>query len=344
MKRKILITGGAGFIGYHLARHLLGSSTARLVLVDNLFRGQMDSALKELLKNPRVTFLNLDLTDLRVYVRLGSGYDHVYHLAAVNGTGIFYEMPHEVMRINTATVLYFLEWFRKKNSHGKILFTSSNEAYAGGLSSFGQLPIPTPENVPLVISDTYNPRWTYAGTKVLGELFMIHYAQMYNLRGIIVRPHNFYGPRAGYNHVIPELALRIASRMDPFPVYGATDTRSFCYIDDAIRAMVLLMESSVTDQRPIETVHIGVEEETPIRELADTLFKVAGWRPKKLVIHPAPAGSVARRRGDITKIKKLVGWSRNVSLEDGLLNTYKWYVLNPKKGHKDKDKGTKVFV
>lgn len=342
MRQKILITGGAGFIGYHLARHLLGTSTAKIILVDNLFRGRMDTALKELLKNPRVTFLNLDLTDPRAYLRLGLGYDHVYHLAAVNGTGIFYDMPHEVMRINTATVLYFLEWFRKKNARGKILFTSSNEAYAGGLSSFGQLPIPTPENVPLVIADTYNPRWTYAGTKLLGELFMIHYAQMYKLRGVVVRPHNFYGPRAGYNHVIPELSLRIARRVEPFPIYGATDTRSFCYIDDAVRAMALLMESPKTDTQPIETVHIGVAEETLIRDLVETLFDIAKWRPKKLTIHEAPKGSVARRRGDVQKIKNLVGWVGEVPLREGLKSTFAWYLAHPDKTVKNEK--VKVFV
>lgn len=342
MKQKILITGGAGFIGYHLARHLLAVSSARLVLVDNLFRGRMDADLKALLKNPRTTFLNLDLTDPRAYLRLGIGYDEVYHLAAVNGTGIFYELPHEVMRINTATVFFFLEWFRKKNPRGKIMFTSSNEAYAGGLSSFGKLPIPTPESVPLVIADTYNPRWTYAGTKLLGELFMIHYARMYNFRGVIVRPHNFYGPRAGYNHVIPELACRIVSRADPFPVYGATDTRSFCYIEDAVRAIRLLMESNATDKQPIETVHIGVQTETPIRELVHALFDVAGWKPKKLDIHPSPVGSVARRCGDVRKIKNLVGWTGEVSLMEGLRRTYEWYVRNPQK--KITEKGTKVFV
>ncbi len=342
MRRKILITGAAGFIGYHLASFLLENSRDRLVLVDNLFRGRMDEEFKALMKDPRVQFLNLDLTNPAAYLRLGRGYAHVYHLAAVNGTGIFYEMPHEVMRINTATVLYFLEWFRKKNSLGKILFTSSNEAYAGGLSAFGQLPIPTPENVPLVISDTYNPRWTYAGTKVLGELFMIHYAQMYQFRGIVVRPHNFYGPRAGYNHVIPELSLRIASRTEPFPIFGATDTRSFCYIDDAVRAMVMLMESTKTDGHPIETVHIGVDEETLIRDLADMLFEVAHWKPKKLLIHGAPKGSVARRRGNVQKIKNLVGWERGVSLQEGLGRTYAWYADHPNK--KLSSERTKVFV
>ena len=193
-----------------------------------------------------------------------------------------------------------------------------------------------------MIADTYNPRWTYAGTKLLGELFLIHYAQHYKFRGVIVRPHNFYGPRAGYNHVIPELSLRIAQRIDPFPIYGATDTRSFCYIDDAVTAMVLLMESPKTDIQPIETVHIGTAEETPIRTLVDTLFDVAGWQPKKLDIHEAPKGSVARRRGDVQKIKKLVGWGADVPLRDGLKHTFAWYSAHP--DTKMKNEKVKIFV
>ena len=255
---KILITGGAGFIGYHLARHLIETTDSEIVLVDNFLRGKMDHDFEELVKNPRIQLLNLDLTDLSSYEKLGSGYSHVYHLAAINGTKLFYEIPHEVLRINALTLIYMLDWFAKKNHDGKFCFTSSNEAYAGGLNAFGVLPIPTPEKVPLVIDDPYNPRWSYGSTKLVGELFVIHYAKAYNFRALIVRPHNFYGPRAGYDgHVIPDFCGRIAAHIDPFPVYGADDTRTFCYIDDAVRAMRMLMDSDKTDGQPIETVHIG---------------------------------------------------------------------------------------
>src|SRR3989344_2102346 len=244
--KKILITGGAGFIGYHLSLRLLEAygEDAELVLVDNLQRGKMDEDMKRLLRDPRVKFVSLDLTDQAAYPKLGNGYAHVYHLAAVNGTKWFYEMPHETLRINTLTLVYMLEWFRKENKEGKFCFTSSNEAYAGGLNAFGILPIPTPEKVPLVIDDTYNPRWSYASTKLIGELFVINYAKMHNFRALIVRPHNFYGPRAGYKgHVIPDFCERIAARVDPYPIFGADDTRTFCYIDDAVRAIAMLMNS-----------------------------------------------------------------------------------------------------
>lgn len=327
---KILITGGAGFIGCHLAKHLLGKEDdLEVVLVDNLQRGKIDDDFQKILDDKRVKFLTLDLTDQNSYKELGNGYDHVYHLAAVNGTKFFYEMPHEVLRINTLSLVYMLEWFRKENKEGKFCFTSSNEAYAGGLIAFNQLPVPTPEKVPLVIEDTYNPRWSYAGTKLTGELFVINYAKMYNFRALLVRPHNFYGPRAGYKgHVIPDFCERIAARVDPFPIYGADDTRTFCYITDAVRAMQMLMDSPKTDSQPIETVHIGDAEEITIKNLAERMFQVVGWKPKSLEIKNGPPGSVKRRLADTTKLRNLTGWAPEVTLLEGLKTTYEWYGRN----------------
>lgn len=326
---RILITGGAGFIGCHLGRHLLAEQDAELVFVDNLQRGKMDEEFEGLITEPRVKFLNLDLTNPAVYSRLGNGYDHVYHLAAINGTRFFYQMPHEVLRINTLTLVYMLEWFRRENREGKFCFTSSNEVYTGTLSAFGQLPIPTPENVPLVIEDPYNPRWSYAATKLAGELFVVHYSAKYNFRALIVRPHNFYGPRAGYDHVIPEFSRRIAKRVDPFPIYGADETRTFCHISDAVRAMQMLMDSPKTDGQPIETVHIGDIEEITMQDLAEKLFIISGWRPQSLDIKNSPPGSVKRRRADITKLKELVDWQPEVPLDQGLKQTYEWYLAHP---------------
>ncbi|MEK7169286.1 MAG: GDP-mannose 4,6-dehydratase [Patescibacteria group bacterium] len=332
MAKKILITGGSGFIGLHLANHLLENTEAEIVLVDNMRKGKIDEDFERLLKNPRVKLLILDLTDLASYEKLGSGYDHVYHLAAVNGTKYFYEIPHEVLRINTLTLIYMLDWFAKFNHEGKFCFTSSNEAYAGGLNAFGVLPIPTPEKVPLVIEDPYNPRWSYASTKLIGELFVIHYAKMFNFRALVVRPHNFYGPRAGYKgHVIPDFSERIAAHVDPFPIYGADDTRTFCYISDAVRAMRLLMESPKTDGQPIETVHIGDFEEIDMKGLAEKLFEVTGWRPKSLDIKNGPPGSVKRRLADVSKLQALTGWKPEIPLKEGLKMTYDWYAAHPEK-------------
>jgi len=325
--KKILITGGAGFVGYHLAK-ALAEKSYNIVLVDNLFRSSKDRDLLDLLARDSVTFIEADLTKYSEWEgKLKEPFDYVYHLAAVNGTGLFYEMPEEVLRINLLTTLNALEWMRSYNKEGKILFTSSNEAYAGARESFGFLPYPTPENVPLVIPDISNPRWSYAGTKLIGEQLFIHYANKYKFRMSIVRPHNFYGPRAGYKHVIPELLLRAHAKTDPFPVYGYDDKRSFCYIDDAIKAMILVMESERTDN---QIYHIGSHEERKIRGLVEAIFKLVGWRPKDIHIKDSPPGSVKRRLPDISKIKATTSWEPETPFEEGLRKTYKWYISNLK--------------
>ena len=142
---KILITGGAGFIGYHLTK-LLAEQGHEVVIVDNFFRSEKDEDLSSLIEMPNVKMIEADLTDKASWDELGSGYDYVYHLVGINGTKLFYEIPQEVLRIGVSTTMNVLEWFRTKNNmpNAKILYTSSNEAYASALEAFGKLPIPTP--------------------------------------------------------------------------------------------------------------------------------------------------------------------------------------------------------
>lgn len=326
---KILITGGTGFIGYHLTKKLSeGDNT--VVVVDNLFRSELDDDMKNLLKKPNVELIKSDLTNRDAWNSLGNGYDYVYHLASINGTRLFYEIPFEVLSIGITTSLYAIKWFRTHNNHpgAKILYTSSNEAYAGALEAFGKLPLPTPEDVPLVISDPYNPRWSYAGQKLIGELLFIHASKAHNFRMSIVRPHNFYGPREGYEHVIPEIIERVKTRIDPFPIYGADDTRSFCYIDDAVNALIAVMESDKTDSG---TYHIGTKEETRIQNLIENIFTHMKWRPRQFDIKNSPEGSVKRRLPDVSKIKAHTGWEAKIGLNEGLKKMIEWYISNPRK-------------
>lgn len=326
--KKILITGGAGFVGYHLAKRLVEAGND-VTIADNFFRGKRDVDLETLLKLPNVHLIEGDLSQESTWNHVGSGYEHVYHLVGINGTKLFYEIPHEVLRVGVASTMLALDWFRNVNGvlDAKILYTSSNEAYASALEAYGTLPLPTPENVPLVIADTYNPRWSYGGQKLIGELFFIHYAKAYNFRIVIVRPHNFYGPRSGYGHVIPGTIEKIQAKTDPFPLPGADETRSFCYIDDAVEAMDLLMESRASDGG---TYHIGTPVETRMDELVEKVCAAAGWHPNTIEKKEAPAGSVKRRLPDVSKIKQDIGWEARTPLADGLKKTVEWYLTHPK--------------
>ena len=326
--QKIVVTGGAGFIGYHLAKRLAAQEGNSITLADNFFRGKRNEDFEALLRLPNVKLIEGDLTKPESWDALGTGFDEVYHLVGINGTKLFYSIPHEVLRIGVSTTMNALEWFRSKNGKpdAKILYTSSNEAYASGFD-LGIIKIPTPETAPLIIADTYNPRWSYGGQKLIGELFFIHYAKAYNLRMSIVRPHNFYGPRAGYDHVVPELVARIHAKEEPFTIFGADDTRSFCYIDDAVEAIQMVMESQKTDNG---TYHIGTNVETKIGDLVEKMFELMGWHPQKTEEKNSPEGSVKRRLADVSKIKNDTGWEAKVNLEEGLRRTIDWYLAHPK--------------
>jgi nucleoside-diphosphate-sugar epimerase len=143
----------------------------------------------------------------------------------------------------------------------------------------------------------------------------------------IVRPHNFFGPREGYEHVIPEFILRSIDRKDPFPLHGEQEKRSYCYIDDAVDAMVRIMESEKTDGH---IYHVGSQEEKKGINLALTICKLMGWEPKKFDGKPGLKGSVNRRLSSLHKIKNDIGWEPKTTIEEGLKKTIEWYVANPR--------------
>lgn len=316
---KVLITGGAGFIGFHLAR-FLAEQNYEVVICDNLFKEKMEGDLKDLCGHENITFINCDLTNKEELEKLGGEYDHVYHLAAINGTRYFYEIPHEVLRVNVLSLINVLEW-AKGACIGKLLFSSSSEVYAG-MARVQELPVPTSENVCLIIDDPYNPRVSYAGSKIIGELFVINYSKAYSLSVTIVRYHNIYGPRMGYEHVIPEFCMRILRRENPFRIYGGKETRAFCYVDDAVKATKLVMEKERTNG---EIVHIGnPSQEITILNLAQNMFNLFDFHPS-IEILPAPKGSVARRCPNIDKLFRLTGFCPKVSLDEGTLKTFEWY-------------------
>jgi UDP-glucose 4-epimerase/UDP-glucuronate decarboxylase len=325
---KILITGGAGFIGYHLAKRL-ATQNHDVIIVDKIIPNNKDREFNSLLLFPNVKILEADIADETAWGKIDEGYDFVYHLVSINGFKQFQNIPHEVLRVGLTTTMHALNWFKTKNNkpNAKILYSSSNEVYIGALKAFGTLPLPTPENVPLVVSDTYNPRWSYAGQKLISELLFIHYSKAYNFRMVIVRPHYIYGPRGGYESMIPKIIGRIKSRIDPFPLMGEDDSRSYCYIDDTIEAMIIAMESQKTDG---ETYNIGSNHKTTIKELTETMFTIMGWRPVKFEIKDSPDGKINHFLPDISKIKRDTGWKEKTSLKDGLKKTIEWYDTNPK--------------
>ncbi len=319
MEKKVLLLGGAGFIGLNIARYLSENKDYSITIADNFSRGQKDEYLLALLENKEIRLLDGDFTDPAAYNELDNDYDYVYMLASVVGVNNTLEIPHEIIRINTALIFNTLEWL-KRSSVKKVLFTSTSECYAGTIDAFGYK-VPTPEDIPLTIEDIGHPRFTYAVTKMLGESGFLNYSRKCGFECTIVRYHNVFGPRMGFKHVIPHLAQRFLANEDPFLVYGHDQTRSFCYITDAVEGTVLAMENEKSNG---EIYHIGSMDEITIEELIKEAGKFFDY---KGVYENAPTypGSVARRCPDITKARTTLGFEPKVDWKEGLKLTLSWY-------------------
>lgn len=316
---RILILGGAGFVGYHLARRLGEVPTNRITLVDDLSRGRADAELTALLAHPSVELVKADLTDPAAFAALPPDWSQVYVLAAVVGVRPVTGDPARVIRVNTLATLNALEWATP--AAGVLFFASTSETYAGGVSR-GEVPVPTPETVPLSVDDVTSPRLAYAASKILGEAAVIHYAKAKGLLFVIGRLHNVYGPRMGADHVIPELSLRALDREDPFRIYGPEQRRAFCHVDDAVDAILRLTGS---ERAWGEIVNVGNDgEETAIGDLLALVLKAAEFAPRIRSL-PAPPGSVARRCPDLGKLRALTGYVPKITLEAGVRETFAWY-------------------
>jgi UDP-glucose 4-epimerase len=316
MGKKILVTGSAGFIGYHLSKSLCSQTDVEVFGIDNFSRYQPDSLYKNLMENPNFTHLELDLEEPKILENLPQ-FDYVFHLAALNGTANFYERPLEVIRAGILPTLSLLEFFKLKPPK-KIIYAGTSESYAGAVDMFNY-PVPTSEQVPLVIADVKNPRWSYAASKSLSEVAIATSAVKIGYQYNVVRFHNVYGPRMGFSHVIPELTLK-AKRGD-FNILGARNIRSFIYIEDAVAALLLLL----TDDSLInQIVNIGTEELIEIRDLALRIHKIIGIKSDIKELE-SPEGSVLKRCPDTTKIRS-IGFKSNIDLDKGLALTVQYYL------------------
>ena len=318
MSNRILITGGAGFIGLHLARRLV-SNGYKVDLVDNLKRGIRDADLETLLSQTSVSFMQLDLTDQKAITVLGNGYHAIYHLAGIVGVKHVLNRPYEVMDANIRMLQNVITLARRQSSLNRLLFASTSEVYAGTLEKYG-LEIPTVEESNIVLSDIISPRTTYMLSKIVGEVMCQHCGIPFT----IFRPHNIYGPRMGMAHVIPELLRRVWDIKSPQPleVYSVDHCRAFCYIDDAVEMLIRMLNTEVCDKK---TLNLGTEgPEVTMRELAQICTDLMG---KNLIIKPmtATSGSPHRRAPNMNLTRGLLKYESRMELEQGIEKTLDWY-------------------
>jgi nucleoside-diphosphate-sugar epimerase len=318
MSGKVLITGGAGFMGFHLARHLVEGGY-RVDLVDSLARGVRDPELEELLSRPRATLIVRDLLNPDALDDLADDYDFVIHLAALLGVANVRQRPYDVLTFNDILLQRMIDFCRRQKALRRLLFPSTSEVYGGTLRYF-DMPVPTPESTPLAVNDLAEPRTSYMLSKILGEA-LCRYS---GLPFTIFRPHNVYGPRMGLSHVVPELLkkARDLGNDEALEVYSPSHKRTFCYVSDAVEMIVRMMETPSCEG---ETLNVGNEEpEVAIGELARIILKTVG-RDNDILPMPDTPGSPQRRAPDMTRTTGLIGFRAQVDPADGVARTYRWY-------------------
>lgn len=314
----VLITGGGGFLGLHLASKLLGQGH-RVSLLDNFQRGVKDIAFREVLRHPNASLFTGSCLDEGLLSRLPRDFDNIFHLAAIVGVRNVESSPSLVITENIRAVDSMLQFASSQRTLNRFLYASTSEVAAGALENF-ELPIPSPESFPLALTDLTRPRSSYALSKMAGEA-LCHYAEVPTT---IFRPHNIYGPRMGLSHVIPELLKRAyeAPTGSGIPVSSIHHTRTFCFVEDAVEMLSAIMKEKSCEDT---TLNIGTQEpEMSIEGVAKICFSVVG--KEQFVLNAGEdEGSPVRRAPDMTLLESLIGAVPRTSIEAGISRTFDWY-------------------
>ncbi len=313
---RVLVTGGSGFIGSALVKRLLRDGCAVRVLDDNSRGAPRRLAGVE----KDIEFIAGDIRAAAAVADAVRGVDEVHHLAYVNGTEFFYSAPELVLDVGVKGMINVLDACRQ-HGIGRLILASSSEVY--------QSPphVPTDETAPLIVPDPMNPRYSYGGGKIISELMAINYGRKFFECVLIFRPHNIYGPDMGWEHVVPQFALRMKQAMAetpsgpvPFPIQGnGAETRSFCHVDDLVEGVMVMRARGAH----LGIYHIGTTEEIAVADLARRIAHHAG-RNINLVTGDVLPGSTPRRCPDISKLTGL-GYKPRVPLDKGLPPTLDWY-------------------
>ncbi len=319
--KRVLITGGAGFIGLSLAR-VLEQEGIQLDLVDDFSRGKNDAALTALTTRKNVRCLGLDLSKPNATDGLDDAYDGIFHFAALLGVENISRRAYDALTLNAQLTVEALRLARRQKKLTAFVFASTSEVYAGSLRA-GLLQFPTPETSLITLPPLEEPRTSYMLSKLYGEALVLHAG----IPSVIIRPHNVYGPRMGMEHVVPQLMKRMhgAQPGSELALASSDHSRTFCFIDDSVE----MIRRLAFDPKAVGGVwNIGSERpEHRILEVAEIIRRVVG-ADIRLVTAPDTPGSPVRRCPSMTKTEALTGYRQRVSLEEGIERTYRWYQKN----------------
>ncbi|MBI4226139.1 SDR family oxidoreductase [Candidatus Roizmanbacteria bacterium] len=308
---KIVITGGAGFIGSHLCDNLI-KKKHEVICVDNFLTGRQLN-IQHLLDNPRFRLIKHDV----IYpLTLSSKIDAIYHLASPASPNhhsrlSYHAHPMETMLANTQGTLLLLKFAKKHRA--KFLFASSSEVYGNPYEH------PQKEKYNGNVSTT-GPRSVYDESKRFGETITSYFVRNESIDSRIARIFNTYGPRMQKEDM--RMIVRFITQAlngDPMTIYGdGKQTRSLCNVDDMVEGLARLMFYPKTKG---EVVNLGATEEHTVLDYAHLIKKLTNSQSQIIFSEPLPQDDPKKRKPDINKAKKLLNWEPKISLEDGLKKT-----------------------
>ena len=308
---KVLVTGGAGFIGSYVVEELLSHLPKKIIIVDNLIRGSYEN-MKNFLQNPIVEFIEGDIRDEALIDRCMSQVDYCIHMAALRINACAAN-PTEGFEVMMKATFHIAEMARKYKIK-KLIYSSSASVY-GLAQNF-----PTPET-----DNPYNNQTFYGAAKMWGEQLLRSYKFMYGLDYVALRYFTVFGPRMDTDGKYTEVMIKwldcIRDNKNPLIFGDGSTSMDFVYVRDVAKANVLALLSDVTD----ESFNIGNQRETSLKELLEILLKVNNSTLEPKFMPENTVNPVSRRLADISKAKRLLGYEPTVSLEVGLKLLSDWY-------------------
>ncbi len=306
MSLRVLVTGGAGFIGSHLSEFLLGQG-CEVVCLDNLLTGTTDNI--DHLRSQRFTFIKHDVTN---YIYVAGPLDYVLHFASPASPVDYQQLPIPTLKVGALGTHKALGLAKSKGA--KFLLASTSEVYGDPLVH------PQREDYWGNVNPV-GPRGVYDEAKRFAEAITMAYHRYHGLDTRIVRVFNTYGERMRMNdgRAIPNF-LRQALTGEPMTVYGdGSQTRSFCYVSDLVDGIWRLMQAPVSDP-----VNLGNPHEMTLLELAKRIQRLTGTQ-SQIVFQPLPQDDPRVRQPDITRARTLLGWEPRVDVDEGLDRTIGWF-------------------
>ena len=306
--KKILVTGGAGFIGSELSRQAVAAG-ARVTVVDNLVNGKREN-LADIAGD--LDFQQVDIRDVEAMRGLMRGADLVYHLACL-GVRHSLHSPRENHDVNATATLDLLAAARDLGVP-RFVYVSSSEVYG------------TARWAPMTEEHPTYPMTVYGGGKLAGECYTRAYWESYDYPAVVIRPFNAFGPRSHHEgdsgEVIPKFVLR-AMAGKPLLVFGdGKQTRDFTYVGDTARGILL---GGTSDKALGQTINIGSGHEITVNDLAETVSKLIADGKASIEWRDARPGDVLRLYSDPTRGRELLGYQSSVSLDQGLQHLIDWY-------------------